>query len=121
MDDLVFQCKAVPVHRNAAGHFLELLGGLIVDSSVVSDSKHFRHVAELYLSQEGVDPFSPCIMDAAKASGDRKSSYEKVLHLCVKARCCVVNGDFTARVGIRAEVRLCSTSLRMCSSTPCGE
>ena len=38
--------------------------------------------------QEGIDPFSPCIVDAANQAAESKSSYEKVLHLCVKAWAC---------------------------------
>ena len=37
------------------------------------------------LRQEGVDPFSPCLAESCNKASDAKSSYEKVLHLCVKA------------------------------------
>ena len=43
-------------------------------------------VKKLYRLQEGMNPFACILPDGNGQQGDKKSSYEKVLHLCLKAR-----------------------------------
>ena len=79
MKDMGIFSSEIPIHWNVAGDLLELCGG--------ASPGHMLSVCMCFVvpGQEGVDPFSPCLAESAKQASDAKSSYEKVLHLCVKA------------------------------------